>query len=87
MAVQLYVEVPSSVAGWSSRPAPFSTQICGTRVKFSEDSSVAERVNPKEYNKDAVVYTANHLPLGQIWQITILNVITMWYYGMVSGCK
>ena len=85
MAVQLYVEVPSTVAGWSSRPAPFSTQICGTRVKFSKDSSVAERVEPNDYSNDAVVYTAKHLALGQLWQITILNIIRVWFYGLVSG--
>ena len=86
MAAQLRVQVPSSVASWVARPAPFSTSRHGTRVKFSGDSSVAERVEPDEHHRDAVVYTADHLPLGRVWQTTVLSTIGRWAGGLVSGC-
>ena len=57
MATQVRVQVPSSVASWSTRPAPFSTRKQGTRVKFSVDNTVAERVGVREYFGGAVVYT------------------------------
>ena len=87
MATQVRVPVPSSVASWSTRPAPFSTSKHGTNVKFSVDNTVAERVQPVEYQYgDAVVYTADTLPLGQVWQTTILGTTTRWRGGLVSGC-
>ena len=62
MATQVRVPVPSSVASWSTRPAPFSTRKYGRSVKFSVDNTVAERVG--SFGDDAVVYTAVPLPLG-----------------------
>ena len=89
MAAQLKVQVPSSVASWVPRPAPFSTSKHGTRVKFSGGSSVAERVKPEYpdgFYRDAVVYTADHLPLGRVWQTTVLSTTRGWDVGLVSGC-
>ena len=36
---------------------------------------------------DCVVYTANPLPIGQVWQTTILRTSRKWdgYGGLVSG--
>ena len=57
MATQVRVQVPSSVASWSTRPALFSTRKHGKRVKFSVDNTVAERVRSELSNfDDAVVY-------------------------------
>ena len=86
MAAQVRVQVPSSVVSWSTGPAPFSTRKHGTNVKFSVDNTVAERVKPEEYHKDAVVYTADTLPLGRVWQTTILGTDRVWSRGLVSGC-
>ena len=83
MATQVRVQVPSSVARWSTRPAPFSTRKHGIRVKFSVDNTVAERVGG---DSDAVVYTSNPVPLGQVWQTTKLGTSTECSFGMVSGC-
>ena len=85
MAAQVRVPVPSSVASWSTRPAPFNTRKHGMRVKFSVDNTVAERVWPEGYYS-AVVYTADTLPLGRVWQTTILGTSTGWTIGLVSGC-
>ena len=84
MAAQVRVPVPSSVASWSTRPAPFSTTKHGTNVEFSVDNTVAERVGGFS---DAVVYTSVPVPLGRVWQTTILVTNTTgWYDGLVSGC-
>ena len=74
MATQVRVPVPSSVASWSNRPAPFSTRKHGRNVKFSVDNTVAERVQP-ERPVDAVVYT-DTLPLGRVWYYN-----TGWHYN------
>ena len=56
---------------------------------------MAERVEPERgwcgatvYQLfNAVVYTADHLPLGRVWQTTILSTSTgRWDGGLVSGC-
>ena len=86
MATQVRVQVPSSVASWSTRPAPFSTRKHGMRVEFSVDNTVANRVESEEVFDDAVAYTADTLPLGQVWQTTIQGTTTGWAYGLVSGC-
>ena len=56
-------------------------------VKFSGDDSVVEREQPEEYGGDCVTYTANPLPVGQVWQTTILSTTREWvgYGGPVSG--
>ena len=87
-----FSKIPSSVDGWAATPAPFSTSKHGTRVKFSEDNSVAERVRSAYYMLDlegnAVVYTAHRLPVEQVWQTTILSTVTRSYNGgMVSGLE
>ena len=85
MAAQVRVQVPSSVASWSTRPAPFSTRKHGRRVTFSGYNTVAERV--RHYRDDAVVYTSDPVPLGRVWQTTILGTGKGWWgYGLVSGC-
>ena len=86
MAAQVRVPVPSSVARWSTRPAPFNTRKHGRNVKFSVDNTVAERVQPEKYHEAAVVYTVDTLPLGQVWQTTILGTTRGLWYGLVSGC-
>ena len=75
----------SSLAGWTPRPAPFDASKHGTRVEFSEQCSVAERVRPEEGHKNAVVYTAQPVPVGEVWRITVLSTIRGWAGGLVSG--
>ena len=82
MAAQFVV--PSSVADWTPRPAPFNVRKCGTNVRFSEEASVAERVEPEEEFDDAVMYTAQPLVVGQVWRVTVQNTTRTWHYGLVS---
>ena len=77
------VQVPSSVASWSTRPAPFRYRKHGTKVKFSVGNTVVKRVGHS--GDDAVVYTADPLPLGRVWQTTMLGTTTSYYGGLVSG--
>ena len=80
MAAQFVV--PSSVADWTPRPAPFNVKKCGTNARFSEEASVAERVEPEKYRKNAVVYTAQPLAVGQVWRVTHCTE----YHSQV-GCR
>ena len=84
MAAQFVV--PSSVADWIPRPAPFNVQKCGRNARFSEEASVAERVEPEEESDDAVVYTAQPLAVGQVWTVTVQNATRIWggFGGLVS---
>ena len=47
---------------------------------------MAERVEPDGNYCNAVVYTADHLPLGRVWQTTVLSTTREWSEGLVSGC-
>ena len=88
MAARVQAQVQSSVTSWAARPAPFSTRKHGTKAKFSGDSSVAERVKPEYPGGDyrsAVVYTEDPLPLGRVWQATVLSTTRGWDGGLVSG--
>ena len=81
-------QVPLStvpVIGLAARPAPFNTQKHGARIIFSEDNSVAERMEPRR-DCYGVVYTARQLPLGRVWRTTVLFTGGGWSGGLVSGC-
>ena len=76
--------VPSDVTGLLATPAPFSTANCGEKVTFSEDNSVVERLEPENYRHGGVAYTVSPLPLGQVWQTTVLNTTERnWGFGLV----
>ena len=77
--------VPTVLSDWVPGPFVLDTKKCGEKAKFSEDNSVVERERPDEYPVCCVTYTANPLPLGQVWQTTILGTTwTEWRWGMVS---
>ena len=75
----------SSLADWIPRPAPFNESKRGKLVKFSEECSVAERVTPEKKCENGVVYTAQPVPVGEVWRITVLNTTRRWDGGLVSG--
>ena len=68
-------------------PGPFvlNTKKCGEIAKFSGDNSVVEKERPEDTVVGCVTYTANPLPLGQVWQTTILSTTRKWGVGLVSG--
>ena len=74
----------SSLAGLIPRLAPFNASKHGTLVEFSEACSVAERVRPEVDYCNGVVYTAQPVPVGEVWRITVLSTIDKWPLGLVS---
>ena len=72
-----------SLAGWIPRPAPFDGRNYGTKVKLSEERSVAERDSLIEW-RYGVVYTAQPVPVGDVWRITVLKTTVTWSGGLVS---
>ena len=77
---------PLDVSDWIRTPAPFNLKKHGPRAIFSGDYSVVERREPEKYGYDCVCYTSHALPPGQVWEITILNTISTWRWGLVSEC-
>ena len=77
--------VPTVLSDWVPGPFVLNTKKCGDRAKFSGDNSVVERELPEMYDAGCVTYTANPLPLGQVWQTTILSTTRKWLGGLVSG--
>ena len=78
---------PSDVRDWLVTPAPFNTTKRGVGAGFSGDNSVVERREAEYYFDECVVYTRDPLPLGHVWQTTILNTTWRWVDGgLVSGC-
>ena len=61
---------PSDVAGWRSSPAGLNGQTLGKNVRLSDGGCVAERGEGGLEN--AVVYTDNAIPVGQVWLVTVL---------------
>ena len=76
---------PSDVRDWLATPAPFNVYKHGRRAIFSDDKSVVERRGAEDYGSECVVYTGEPLPLGHVWQTTVLNTARRWG-GLVSGC-
>ena len=85
---------PRNVSDWLVTPAPLNTEKHGGRAIVSGDNSIVERRRPGGYRRqtdddfaDCVCYSSHRLPLGQVWQITLLNTTSRWYGGgLVSGC-
>ena len=46
---------------------------------------MAERVTPNKKYKNGVVYTAQPVPVGEVWRITVLSTTDEWGGGLVSG--
>ena len=77
--------VPTVLLDWVPGPFILNTKKCGWKAKFSGDNSVVERESPEGIIGGCVTYTANPLPLGQVWQTTILSTTWKWDGGLVSG--
>ena len=78
---------PSDVRDWLATPAPFNVYKHGERAIFSGDDSIVERREAEDDWWDCVVYTREPLPLGHVWQTTVLNTTRRVFLGgLVSGC-
>ena len=78
--------VPRNVSDWLVTPAPLNTEKLGEGAIFSGGNSIVERQGADLYGGGCVCYTSHRVPLGQVWQITLLNTTSRWSGGLVSGC-
>ena len=78
--------VPTDVSDWIPTAATLNDRKCGENARFSGDNSIVERRDPKRNDRDCVCYTSLPLPVGQVWQTTVLDtIITTRGWGLVSG--
>ena len=77
--------VPTDVSDWIPIAATLNGRKRGVDARFSGDNSIVERRDPEENYKDCVCYTSLPLPVGQVWQTTVLDTTTRWIHGLVSG--
>ena len=77
--------ISPDVTDWVATPAPFNTEKRGERAKFSKENCVVERLRPEVYEYGCLAYTFSPLPLGQVWQTTVLRATWSWIGGLVSG--
>jgi len=66
--------VDFSDMNWSSQPAALHRRH-GSNIRLSENNTVAERV--KNWD-DGVVVTAEPVPVGTVFQVTVLEDVEMW---------
>ena len=72
--------VDFSDINWSSQPAVLHRRH-GKNIRLSENDTVAERVRSYRY---AVVMTAEPVPVGGVFQVTVLEEVDEWAGGLVS---
>ena len=77
----------ADISYWIPTPAPLNYNKSGENAVFTSDNSILQRRDPERDYGGCVSYTAHPLPLGQVWQITVLETTTKWDYcgGLVSG--
>ena len=82
----LKMSVAADVSDWIPTPAPLNYNKSGVNAVFTIDNSILQRRHPEGDYGGCVSYTAHPLPLGQVWQTTVLETVTGLAYGLVSGC-
>ena len=68
--------VAAEVSDWIPTPAPLNYNKRGVNAVFTSDNSILQRRDPKSDYDGCVSYTAHPLPLGQVWQTTVLETTT-----------
>ena len=64
----------------SSQPAALHCRKRGSNIQLSENNTVAKRVNPQ----NGVVMTAKSVPVGAVFQVTVLEKVKGWSGSLVS---
>ena len=77
--------VPTDVSDWIPTAATLNGRKCGENARFSGDNSIVERQGPERNPSGCVCYTSLPLPVGQVWQTTVLGTTIGWGLGLVSG--
>ena len=68
---------------WSSQPAALHHRH-GSNIRLSENNTVAQRVDPYEGFWNGVVMTAEPVPVGAVFQVTVLEEVEEWSGSLVS---
>ena len=77
--------VAADVSDWIPTPAPLNYNKSGVNAVFTSDNSILQRRDPERNPGGCVSYTAHPLPLGQVWQNTVLEATTTGLgFGLVS---
>ena len=83
----LKMSVAADVSDWIPTPAPLNYNKSGVNAVFTSDNSILQRRDPESNYGGCVSYTDHPLPLGQVWQTTVLETTTTALgAGLVSGC-
>ena len=78
--------VPTDVSDWIPTAATLNGRKCGVNARLSGDNSIVERRDPVRNYDGCICYTSLPLPVGQVWQTTVLDTTTGWWNsGLVSG--
>ena len=81
------MSVAADVSDWIVTLAPLNDKKSGRDAIFSTDNSIVQRRDPENWSpQNCVSYTRGPMPLGQIWQVTVLETTRKYYDGLVSGC-
>ena len=70
----------------SSQPAALHHRH-GSNIRLSENNTVARRVNPHYpmgKHSNGVVMTAEPVPIGKLFQVTVLEKVKVWAGSLVS---
>ena len=76
----LKMSVAADVSDWIPTPAPLNYNKSGVNAVFTSDNSILQRRDPESNYAGCVSYTAHPLPLGQVWQTTVLETTTRWIW-------
>jgi len=68
---------------WSSQPAALHHRH-GSNIRLSENNTVAERVESRRYSSNGVVMTAEPVPVGTVFQVTVVEDVDQWGESLVS---
>ena len=74
------------VRDWLATPVPFNTEKYSGRAIFSAANSVVELQGSERQRDGCIIYTRDPLPVGKLWQTTVLDTTRGWIGRLVSGC-
>ena len=78
--------VTADVSDWIATPETLSNRKCGYKAvfAFNTHNSVVYRRDPEERDGGCICRTSHPLPVGQVWQTTVLETSGKGANGLVS---
>ena len=76
---------PHDFSEWIAAPAPFHGTKKGERAELSDGNCVVKRKGAEIIDSHCVCFTANPLPVGQLWKVEVLCTdVRRWKSELVS---